>query len=147
MSARMRGQEVTLRTSIDGQVQGGSFLKCKEFTATPRTTLTEEGYLGESEDDLDIQHHGWDLAFALDVEDHTTFDFTETYINREQLGLQHPRITITAIHVFREPGAQNRIEVFHRVFLKTNEHGFGGRKEYVGCSFEGKCKRRSLLTA
>lgn len=147
MSLRQRGQEITVRIAVDGVVQPGSFFKVTEWTTTPRTDIVEEPFLGELEDDLDIQHHGFDFAFTVQVQDPTVLNFLSTIVDREQSAQQHPDISITVIHVYREPGAANQVEVFHDVFLKLNEMGFSGRKEYVTGSFEGKAKRRSQLAA
>ena len=147
MSLRQRGQEVTVRIAVDGVVQPGSFFKVTEFTTTPRTDINEESFLGELEDDLDIQHHGFDFSFSVQIQDEVVLDFLTTIVDREQFALQHPSIAITVIHIFREPGARNQVEVFHDVFLKLNEQGFSGRKEYTTASFEGKAKRRSQLAA
>lgn len=147
MSARIRGQEITVRVAVDGQVQEGSFFKVTEFSTTMRADITEEPFLGELEDDLDFQHHGFDFSFSVQNEDAKTLEFLSEIIDREQEALAHPDITITVIYNYRNSDVQDRVEVYHDVFLKVNEQSFGGRKEYVTTSFEGKAKRRSLLTA
>lgn len=147
MSQKMRGQEVTLRIALDGVLQDGSMFKVTDFTATPRTDLVEDDYLGEQETDIDIQHHGWDLAFTVDYQDATAMEVCEAILQAEQNQGQHPNITITAIYTFREPGARSKIEVYRNVYLKQAEQSAGGRKEKVKGKFEGKCKKRVLLNA
>lgn len=147
MSQRIRGAEVTIRLTVDGELQEGSFFKVTEFTSTPRTDLVEEDFLGELESDLDIMHHGFDFAFSVQNQDEVTLEFLSTIISREQNQDAHPDITMVVIYSFREAGATNKVEVYHDVFLKVNEQGFSSRKDYVTTGFEGKCKRRSLLTA
>lgn len=147
MSQRIRGQEQTIRIQIDGQVQAGSFFKLTEFTSTPRTDLVEESFLGELEDDIDIQHHGWDMSFTVQILDSLVLQFQQQIIEREQNALPHPDITLTVITRFRDPTIDNQVEVYHDVFLKVNETSMSGRKDYVTASFEAKAKRRSLLQA
>jgi hypothetical protein len=147
MSLPQRGQEVTLRISVDGLVQTGSFFKVKEFTGTPRQDIREEDFLGETESDLDFQHHGFDLAFSVRNQDEKTIEFLDDIIEREQNQEAPPNITITAIHAYRERGARNKVVVYHEVFLKVAEEGFPDRKESVMTRFEGKCKKRSTLNA
>ncbi len=147
MSLRIRGQEITIRVAVDGQVQLGSMVKVTEFTVTPRSDLMEESFLGELEDDLDHQHHGFDFSFTIQNEDAIALEFLSTIVEREQNAEKHPDVTITVIYNYRESGVRNRVEVYHDVFLKITETGFGGRKEYVTTGFEGKCKKRSLLSA
>lgn len=147
MTLRQRGQEITVRIAVEGVVQPGSFFKVTEFTTTPRTDINEEDFLGELESDLDIQHHGFDFAFSVQIQDQAVLNFLTNIVAREQAAQIHPDISITVIHVYRQPGAVNQVEVYHDVFLKVNENGFSGRKEYVTASFEGKAKRRSQIPA
>ncbi len=145
MSARIRGQEITARLTLDGQPLGGSFFKITEFTTTPRDDLTEEPFLGELEDDLDYMHHGWDFSFTTQIDDHQTIDFLTEIITREQNARPHPAITLTIFYTFRERTALSRTIVYRNVFLKVGEEGFSGRKDFVTNSFEGKAKRRIVL--
>jgi hypothetical protein len=147
MSARIRGEEVTIRMSVDGALQEGSFFKAKNFTITPRIDLKEEDYLGELESDLDIQFHGYDGSFEIDVQDEKPLELLSTIVDRELQHLSHPAIVFTVIYNFRQPGARDKAVVLHGVFLKPSEQGFGGRKEYATEKFEFKCKRRELVAA
>lgn len=146
MSLRQRGEEVTLRIAVDGQLLTGSMLKVEDFTATPRTDLIEDDFLGESESDLDIQHHGWDLSWSVQNQDAVAIDLCDLIIEREQNHEAHPDITITAIHAYRERGEQTRIVVYRKCFVKEAETAAGGRKERVVTQYEAKCKRRAVLT-
>lgn len=145
MSLKQRGQEVTIQVARDGVLVGGTMTKITDFTATPRTELKEDDYLGEPETDLDQQHHGWDMSWSVDVIDQAILDMTDDMIQRERDHLRPRDVTVTVIHVYREPGAQNRIEVYHSVFMKTDDEGFGGRKEKVKSKISAKCKVRSLM--
>lgn len=145
MSARIRGQEITVRLTLEGAPLGGSFFKVTEFSHTPRTDLTEEPFLGELEDDLDIQHHGHDFSFTVHIDDHQTIDFLNDIISREQNAQKHPPITLTVFYTFREPAALPRTVIYRDVFLKVSEESFGGRKEFVTNGFEGKAKKSLTL--
>ena len=145
MSARIRGQEIAARLSFEGQPLGGSFFKITEFTATPRSDLTEEPFIGELEDDLDFQHHGWDFSFTVQIDDHQTIDFLTRIVTREQDAAPHPKIVLTLFYTFREPSALPRTAVYRDVFLKVSEEGFSGRKDFVTNGFEGKAKKRIMF--
>lgn len=145
MSLRIRGQEATIRVTVDGDTQDGSWFKVKDFTATPRQDITEEDYLGELESDLDIQHHGYDLGFSVDIQDRKVIDFITNIVDREQSQQAHPAITINVIYAFRADNGNPVAESFYDVFLKVNETSVGGRKEYISASFEGKAKKRAVL--
>jgi hypothetical protein len=146
MSQKIRGEEVAIRIAVDGVVQGGSLFKLTDFSATPRTELTEDEYLGEAESDIDIQHHGWDLAFSFDHQDSVGIDLCEEIIGAEMAHQAHPNVTITVIYTYREPGARGKMAVYQKVFLAPKEESVGGRKEKVKGKFEGKCKKRSILS-
>ena len=147
MSARIRGQEATLRINVDGEIQTGTFFKVPDFTVTPRQDLPEQGFLGETEDDIDFQHHGYDFAFTVQEQDEKALNFLSEIVDREANHEQHPKITILVLYAYRANLGNNKAEVYRDVFLKIGEKGFSGRKEYVTTSFEGKCKKRSLLAA
>lgn len=147
MSQKMRGQEITMRIAVDGVVQGGSLIKLTDFTATPRTEIQEDDYLGEKETDLDIMHHGWDGGFSIDYEDAAGIELTEDILGREENNEQHPRITITVIYTFREPGKRGKVAVYRDVFMKQDEETAGGRKEKVKGKFSFKAKKRRVVNA
>lgn len=145
MSLKTRGQEVKMQIAVDGVIQGGSMIKVKDFTATPRTDLNEDDYIGEQETDLDIQHHGWDMSWSVDTIDATALNLTDDIIEREQAHTSHPDITISVTYTFREPGTRGRMYVFHEVFVKEDEEGAGGRKDKHKIKFSAKAKRRTPL--
>lgn len=146
MSARIRGQEATLRVTVDGQTQDGSWFKVKDFTATVRQDITEEDFLGELESDLDIQHHGYDLGFSVQVQDRKVIDYLSKVVANEQIQAAHPIVTVTVIYAFRASNGDPVAETYYNVFLKVNETSVGGRKEYITTSFEGKAKKRAVLS-
>lgn len=145
MSLRQRGQEATIRLSVDGEIQEGSFFNVTDLEITPRTDLNEEDYIGELESDIDIQHHGFDGSFSVHDEDESVLNFLSLIINREQTRGRHPDITLTVIWAYRESGAADQAEVYHDVFMKVASRSVASRKEYVTSSFELKCKKRSQI--
>lgn len=145
MSLKVRGQEVTLLLAVDGVDQEGSMTKVTDFSVTPRTDLVEDDYLGEDETDIDIQHHGYDLSFSVDMTDDSTFVLWDDIVSREKAHTAHPRITLKAIYTFREPGVRPRMTVYPQLYLKMDEEGVGGRKEKGKVKFSGKNKKRILM--
>lgn len=142
--SRIRGKEVTLNVVVDGQVLAGSFVKVNDFTATPRADLVEKPYIGESEDDLDVNHKGWDLSFSIDVEDEGPLTLYQDIADRERGNQTHPLIILVATYNYRKPGVSKRTVRYQKVFLKVDEEGHSGKNEYVSVKFSGKCKRRSV---
>jgi len=146
MSTRIRGAEVALRLAIDGQVIKGSLIKVTEFTATPRQDLEELDYLGEDETEIDFMHHGYDLAWSVDMKDEKPLQILQDLVNRQIDRGKHPNITMTVIYNFRDgSGGSNQVEVYHKLKIKITETGFGGRKDSVKVGFEAKGKKKSLV--
>ena len=141
MSLRQRGIEITVRISVDGQVQTGSFFKVKSMTITPRGEITEEDYLGEDVSDLDQRHDGYDFAFEIDEQDSKSIRYVDTLVAREEAHTKQPDITITVLNRYREAGERSVAEVLYDV-----QRGFSGRKEYVGSKYEGKAKKKVTIT-
>lgn len=154
MSARIRGQEATIRITVAddfaasfglfGQLEG-SFFKVRDFSLTPRQDLVEQEYLGEDFDDLDFMHHGHDFAFTVDELDGAALNFLSLVTFKEEAHLAPPIIGVSASFVYR-----NGLTLPHTVrlidcVLKLSERSIGGRKEYIQNSFEGKAKRQALL--
>lgn len=146
MSTRIRGSEVTLRFAIDGKVQKGSMVKVTEFTANPRQDLEELSYMGEDEDEIDFQHHGYDLSWSVDMKDQIPLTILQNLVQRQQDQDAHPRMSMTVIYNYRGgSGGTNHVEVYHRLKLKISEQGFAGRKESVTVGFEAKGRKKSLV--
>lgn len=146
MSTRIRGQEVTLRLTVDGKVLKGSMIKVTEFTANPRQDLEELPYMGEDEDEIDFQHHGYDLSWTVDVNDEIPLELLQTLIQRQVDRDSHPRISMAVIYNFRKgSGGKNKVEIYHKLKIKVSEQGFQGRKESVTVGFEAKGRKKSLV--
>jgi hypothetical protein len=148
MSQRLRGQEAQLRVAVDGVVQPGSMFKVKDFEFTPRQDITETPFCGEDEDDLDFQHHGWDLSWSIEMQDAVALDLMTKIIQRELDHGAHPKITVTVIYTFREGALAGggRVVSYHTdMKLKQGAEGAGSRKDYVGVKYEAKCKKRDVL--
>lgn len=140
MSQRIRGQEATVQIIVDGDVQRGSFTKVTSFNLTPRTDISETPFLGEIEDDLDIQHHGYDFDFEVHQQDSKAYDLLQSIVDREQNRLPHPNVNLVVTMAFRSVSEPSKSFVLEQCFMKLDGLGFGGRKDYVTAKFSGKCK-------
>jgi hypothetical protein len=146
MSQRQRGQEVEILFTVEGQEQKGSWLKITDWSLKPRTDIVEDEFLGESETDLDIQHHGYDYSFSIQNQDSAALEYMALIVDRELKRLRHPVVTMTVLHLYREVGAKDRIQVFQTNVMKVDEIAVGGRKERTKAVFSGKCKTSDLNT-
>lgn len=145
MSLRIRGQEATVRITVDGETQTGTWFKVKDFTETERGEIKEEEYLGELQTDLDYQHDGWDLAFSCDVLEKSVFEYIQKITSREEGALAHPVVTVTVIYSFRADNGNPVAVSYYDTFMRVTEVANGGRKEYVSATFEAKAKKKALL--
>lgn len=145
MSAGIRGQEVTIRLTVDGQIQKGSFFKPMDFEVTTRGDLVERDFLGETASDLDTRYDGYDFRFSVEMQDQWTIDLLQSLNDREVDGLPPPDITVTVMYSFRESAAQPRTVVLRECVIMQKREGFEGRKEYLKSEWEGKAKKRSVI--
>lgn len=145
MSRRVRGSEVSIRFSVEGEPLRGSFLNVSEFSVTERADLNEISYLGEKSDDIDYQHHGFDFSFKVDVADSDVMTFMDSIISAEKNAEAHPEIVMTVLYQFRNAETP-KVEAYHGVYMRANELSFGGRKEAVSGSFEGKARERVVIS-
>lgn len=146
MSLRVRGQEVKIKITIDGSPMAGTWLKIKDFELTPRTEFKEEEYLGEPEEDFDIQHSGYELTFSVDNQDAQTLRYLKELADREANGLRPQQVTMTVIYNYRER-SEIVADNFYDVLLIVSKHGAGGRKDYVNTGFSGRCKKKNVIAA
>ena len=142
----IRGSEVSVRIAVAGQLQRGTFLRCKSATATPRTDLVEDDYLGEAQSELDMQHHGWDLSITFDEDDDAGIRYTQQYVAADEAHQRPPEVTVTILPTSRDGVTRPGAEVYPGVMLKQSTRGFGGRKERVANEFEGKSKTREVIS-
>lgn len=146
MSLRVRGQEATIKFTIDGAPKAGTWLKVKNFTVKPQTEFLEENYLGESETDYDIIHNGFELSWEVDDQDDETIQYVKVLAERERDGLSPQRVTITVIYSYRER-TKVVADNYYDVLVIVDEHKHGGRKEYIGTSFSARCKKKNVIQA
>ena len=116
------------------------------FNLTPRTDIMETPFLGELEDDLDVQHHGFDFDFEIHHQDSKAFNLLQTVVSREQDHLAHPNINIVVTIAYRSLTEPALTFVLEKAFMKMDGLSFGGRKEYVNSKFSGKCKTLAKVT-
>ena len=154
MPYAIRGQEVVIAITVGdafaaqfglfGQL-AGSFFKVRDFTLTARTDITEEPYLGEQFDDLDIQHHGWDFSFSIDEVDAEAINFMDLVVYKDGANLPPPEVAVSATYTYRSLTLLPKTEQLTGCILRLAEKKVGGRKEKVQNSFEGKAKFKTTL--
>jgi hypothetical protein len=145
MSQRIRGEEISVRFLRNGTPLAGSWLKCQDFEVTPRTDLKETDFLGESETDVDIQHHGFDLSFTLHNLDGQTIEFLDDLIANEEAHQAPDDVRVQALYSYRTPGQRKRVVTYFSGVVKVASEGFRSRKEYVETKFEGKYQKRKTI--
>lgn len=145
MSQRIRGQEATIQVIVDGDLKGGSFAKVTDFSLTPRTDIMETSFIGELEDDLDIQHHGYDFEFTIHEQDSKARAVLLDIVAREAARTAHPAVNIVVTFAYRSSSEPSSTVVLQNCFMKLDSISIGGRKEYVTNRFSGKCKTMATV--
>lgn len=145
MSQRIRGKEATIQVVVDGDLKGGTFAKVTDFNLTPRQDVTETPFLGEVEDDLDINHRGYDFSFNTQSQDSKAIKLLLDIVARERTRSPHPAINIVVTFEYRSLAEPTEILVLESCFMKMDGTAIGGANEYVTHAWSGKCKVVSEL--
>lgn len=140
MSQRIRGQECTVQVIVDGDLQGGTFLKVTDFNLTPRQENPEVGFLGEKTDDIDFQHHGYDFDMTVQEQDGKVHDLLLKIVQTESDGDRFPAINVVVTFAYRAGLSSAESLVLEEAVLKIDSIAIGGRKEYVTNKISGKCR-------
>lgn len=140
MSVRIRGQETFVQLAVNGALLSGSFTKVENFKLTPRADLTDSSFLGETEDEPDVMHHGYDFSFAVHEMDNQAFAVWNQIVNSLNAGTTLPTINMVVIKRYRDPSIAAVTVTLQNCALKMDSHEFGTRKDYVKTMFSGKCR-------
>jgi hypothetical protein len=141
MADRIRGEEVSLQVVLDGVLQAGSFTKVENFKFSPLTDISQSSFLGESEDEFDLQHHGYDMSFTIQSMDNAAVDnILMPLVSALKAGDVLPNVQLIAITRYRDPSLPIKTNTFKTVKLKLDSSDSTGRKEYIKSSFSGKCR-------
>lgn len=142
MSERLRGLEVVVRFSSEGQLLGGTFVKITDFTITPRDELPEADFIGEDESDIDYRHDGFDFSGSLQELDAATRAYLSTLVFNHEQHIAPPDVTMMVIYGYRT--SQQVTETYRKCRMKIDEIAIPGRKEYVTSKLSGKCRKYSV---
>lgn len=145
MSQRIRGKEATVQLVVDGDLKGGSFVKVTEFDLTPRTDIVEQAFVGEVEDDLDINHKGYDFTFSTHMQDSKTIKLFLAIVDRERARKAHPAINLVVTFQYRSATEPAETIVLENCFMKMDSAKIGGGNEYIATPWSGKCKKVSEI--
>ncbi len=140
MSQRIRGQETTAQLVVDGKLLLGSFSKVENFSIKPRADLTDSDFLGETESEPDIMHHGYDFSFTIHEMDNQAAQVYLALVAALDAGAVLPNINLVVIKNYRDPAIPLTTLVLQDVKIKLDSQDMGDRKSYVKSSLSGKCK-------
>jgi len=142
MSLRIRGQEVTVALAVDGQIIQGSFTKVENFKITPRADLSDSPFLGESEDENDVQNHGYDFSWMVHQMDDNAFIVWDKITSALANGTVLPNVSVVVLKKYRDLGIKPVTMTLQNAVIKMDSEEYGGRKEFVKASFSGKCRTK-----
>lgn len=145
MSTRIRGQEVSGQLIVDGQLLLGSFAKLESFKWNPRADLTDSDFVGETESEPDVQHHGYDLSFTIHKLDAQAVAVYQNIVAALNAGNLLPQVNFVVITTYRDPSVPPTTMVFQNLRIKLDSEDVGGRKEYVKNSFSAKARTMRVL--
>jgi hypothetical protein len=142
MSDRIRGQETTLQVIVDGDLKSGSFSKVENFKWNPREDLSDNDFIGETESEPDIMHHGYDMSFMIhEMENSAVEQVHQLMVDALTAGVPLPKVNLVFIKRYRDPSIPVKTLIFQNVRLKMDSQEAGSRKDYLKSSFSGKCRK------
>lgn len=145
MSQRNRGSEVNAQIIIDGDLKSGSFAKVLSWTITPRQEVSETGFQGELEDDLDFSHHGYDFDMEFQEIDSKIRDVLLDIVAREKARSIYPDVQILLTFKHRAGQAGSETLVMEGVKFKVDSISGSSKKDYITSKISGKFKDLSRL--
>jgi hypothetical protein len=145
MSARIRGPETTLRLSLDGKDQEGTFLKVLKWTVTPKITNEETDFIGETEPDGDTLLRGYNFSFETQELDRKADDLVAALQANQDAFLPPPTIMMTVFKQYRQPSAGAVTHIYSEISMKVDSEDAEG-KSYLTYKFSGFAKHRELRT-
>jgi len=143
---RIRGQEVTVRISKNKDLLA-TVTAFKDFTATFRGRVLEEGYLGETTLRYDDISDGISGTFTLHAESQDLFLLVQFIQQRQQRAQPVQTSLINVIARFSFPNGDTP-----KAFLKDLKFGeipiaVGERSQYVNAVFPFNCDRAQFITS
>lgn len=145
MSQRNRGSEITAQVIIDGDLLKGSWAKVMEWNISPRQEISETGFMGEIEDDLDFSHHGYDFDMSFQEIDGSLRDVLIQFVALEQSRGRYPDVQI--VLTFKHRAGQDGSEtiVLENVKFKFDSISGASKKDFINTKISGKFKVLSRL--
>ncbi len=143
MSQRTRGSESTAQVIIDGDLKNGSWAKVLDWSFSPRQDVTETGFVGNLEDDLDFMHNGYDFEMSLQEIDRKLRDVLLDLVAREEARAAYPDVQIVLTLRHRAGNDGTETLVFENVKFKFDSIGSGSKKDYITTKISGKFKKLS----
>jgi hypothetical protein len=146
MSDRIRGQETSLQVIVDGALQQGSFSKVESFKWSPRQDLTDSDFLGETESEPDLIHHGHDFSFTIHERDNSAVaNVLMQVIQANVAGTALPVVNLVFIKRYRDPSIPVVTIIFQNCVIKFDSQDEANRKDYVKTAFSGKCRTVQVI--
>lgn len=145
MSTRIRGQELSGYFVVDGKLLLGSFAKLESFKFSPTADLATADFLGETESEPDVQHHGYELSWTIHELDNQAVAVYLNLVSKLNTGDLLPQVNFVVVKTYRDPAVAPTTLVFQNMRFKLDSQDAGSRKDYVKNSFSAKCRTMKVL--
>lgn len=134
---RLRGQEVVMRLSRGGIVEG-TLTAIKDFTVSFDLQSIEEGYLGETEKRFDDIINGCSGSFTVDAESPDLFTLMTFLSDRAARRINPNQQTINATARYQFPSGQSPRLIISNMVFDAIPLAAGARDTYVNATFNYK---------
>jgi hypothetical protein len=140
---RIKGQEVELSVTIDGQTRE-SLADVRSFEFAPMLEIKREGYLGETTDRRDEVYNGVRGRMTLHFESDDVLEDLRIIVDRAMRRDPNVRVNIKATLNF--PNGEKPRVVFQNVCFGEMPISFGSRTDYGELSLEFEADDYKVIT-
>lgn len=141
MGLRIKGQECSLIISGPGGI--AQITDIKSFTIDFKLEKKQEGYVGQTSDQMDDIYMVTDVELELHSGVPGIFDFVSALILRAQK--RTPFFTVSGNGVFNFPNGQRRKVTLPDLFFSNVPTAVSARDQYVNWKLNASCQQPSFL--
>lgn len=135
----IRAKEASLQVVVNGNLQGGSFLKITNFDVSETSDIASTQFVGEPREDNDLDIKGHEFSFETHEERRDWFDLKNQINQAEHDGDALPDIQLIVTKKYRGNQSPLVVTMYGSLVLKFDGNSNSGA-DYTTVRWTGRCK-------
>lgn len=144
MSQRLKGQEVTVIITRDGNLES-ELTDILSFNITLKSEVLSQGFLGEKFDRYDDIYKGCDFDLEMHTHSQDWIPFCKALLDRQQRKV--PNLVFNIVATLNYPSGETPTVTLPDVKFGPVPINIGGRADYAKHKFEGSTSEADLQTS